>query len=161
MSFHYRLDSSVQLDQRLSVSSLGLFGADILMRITPKNPAIWTKLPSLGTVLAANMASRPILPTPHLPLSLVIVLGSPTLTGAMPLSDSQDLCTSTPGCSPAVCRKGCPITSYHATTRGKRGRSQTVLCLPVASPSLHLAKTEKHTLSHEVALRKPSLLSGL
>lgn len=36
-----------------------------------------------------------------------------------------------------------------------------MLCLPLASPSLDSAKNEKPGLSHEVALREPSLLSGL
>lgn len=45
-----------------SVLSLSLFGADILTRLPSKNPAIWTKPPSQGRVLAANTALEPFIP---------------------------------------------------------------------------------------------------
>ena len=128
--------------------------------LPPKIPAIWTKQSSQGRVLAARG------PYSWFPAqsSLWSDLGSPTL----------QMCQ----CHPAIVHKhvstwahpcpceqrwvlnSVPITSYSATAWGKREGSQPGLCLPLASPTLGVAKSEP-MLSHEAALKKPPLLSRL
>ena len=119
-----------------SVLSLSLFGADILTRLPPKIPAIWTKQPSQGSL--GSTGPLLLMPCPVLPL----VWSGQSHATNMPMPPSPRIGQSrfvhklwAPGCIPAHVDKGKSwiVAPSHPILQqleeSEKGASQCSVCL--------------------------------
>ena len=172
MFFHYRRQSNFWLNEK-SFQNAHQSYPPVCLELT-----FWQAFPPrilpFGQSSAARVESWQQIwhwgPYSWLPAlsSLLSTLGSPTLPCAnAPIGQSRFVHKHvSTWMNPRTCEQrggltSDPITSYRATAWGKRGGSQPVVCLPLASPTLGSAKSEEPMLTHEVALKKLPLLAGL